>query len=298
LLLHFFPLSLAYPAALPRWWHDLKHGEARVLLPLAWSLLVIVFFSIPSGKRDVYLMPVLPMLALSLAPYLVEAADARWLRRLAFGIALLAGVAIAGVAAWALLGHSGAADAWLQRKELGDLGHYVWGMFVAMGIGFVGAALWFRPRRGVHALLAGIGALWLVWSLWAYPLLNDSSSAAGVMRHARELAGSDSEIGLVAWKEQNLLMAQGPVRDFGFRLPRDQQYAAAVRWLAEAPAHRRIFILEQAMDAAGSCLDRTKAMRVGNANRREWYLFGADAVVPGCVPNAASPAANDEDNDP
>lgn len=298
LLLHFFPLSLAYAVALPRWRRDLEAREARVLLPLAWSLLVIVFFSIPTGKRDVYLMPVLPMLALSLAPYLVEAADTRWLRRLAFAIALVAGLAIAAVGAWALLGHSGAADKWLQRKELGELGHYVWGMFLAMGLGFVGAALWFRARRGVHALLAGIGVLWLVWSLWAYPLLNDSSSAAGVMRHARELAGSDSEIGLVAWKEQNLLMAQGPVRDFGFRLPRDQQYAAAVRWLAEAPSHRRIFILEQAMDAAGSCLDRTKAMRVGNANRREWYLFGADAVVPGCVPTAASPAANDEDNDP
>ena len=298
LLLHFFPLSLAYPAALPRWWRDLKLGEARVLLPLAWSLLVIVFFSIPTGKRDVYLMPVLPMLALSLAPYLVEAAQARWLRRTAFGIALVAGLAITAIGAWALLGHSSAAEAWLQRKQLDDLGHYVWGMFLAMGIGFIVAALWFRVRRGVHALLAGIGVLWLVWSLWAYPLLNDSSSAAGVMRHARELAGSDSEIGLVAWKEQNLLMAQGAVRDFGFRLPRDKQYAAAVRWLQEAPARRRIFILEQAMDAAGTCLDRTKATRVGNANRREWYLFGADAVVPGCVPNVTTPVGGDEDNDP
>ena len=296
LLLHFFPLSLAYPAALPRWWRDLKAGEARVLLSLAWSLLVIVFFSVPTGKRDVYLMPVLPMLALSLAPYLVEAADARWLRRLAFGIALVAGLVLAGVGAWALSGHSAAADAWLQRKDLGDLGHYVWGMFLAMGAGFVVAALWFRARRGVNALLAGIGALWLVWSLWAYPLLNDSSSAAGVMRRARELAGADSEIGLVAWKEQNLLMAQGPVHDFGFRQPWNRQYADAVHWLAEAPARRRIFILEQAIDGAGACLDHAKVTRVGNANRREWYLFGADALVPGCVPSA-TPAGTDEDTD-
>jgi hypothetical protein len=71
-----------------------------------------------------------------------------------------------------------------------------------------------------------------------------------------------------------------------------------VRWLQEAPARRRIFILEQAMDAAGTCLDRTKATRVGNANRREWYLFGADAVVPGCVPNVTTPVGGDEDNDP
>ena len=296
LLLHFFPLSLAYPAALPRWWRDLKAGEARVLLPLAWSLLVVVFFSIPTGKRDVYLMPVLPMLALSLAPYLVEAVDARWLRRLAFGIAVFIGFATVAVAAWAMLGHSDAADAWLRRKELDDLGHYVWGMFLAMGSGFLVAALWFRARRGVHALLAGMGALWLVWSLWAYPLLNDSSSAAGVMRRAREIAGADSEIGLVAWKEQNLLMAQGPVRDFGFRRPWAEQYADAARWLAEAPARRRIFILEHAMDGAGACLDHAKVTRVGNANRREWYLFGADALVPGCVPTPAA-SGSDEDAD-
>jgi 4-amino-4-deoxy-L-arabinose transferase-like glycosyltransferase len=296
LLLHFFPLSLAYPAALPRWWRDLKAGEARVLLPLAWSLLVVVFFSIPTGKRDVYLMPVLPMLALSLAPYLVEAVDARWLRRLAFGIAVFIGFAMVAVAAWAMLGHSDAADAWLRRKELDDLGHYVWGMFLAMGSGFLVAALWFRARRGVHALLAGMGALWLVWSLWAYPLLNDSSSAAGVMRRAREIAGADSEIGLVAWKEQNLLMAQGPVRDFGFRRPWTEQYADAARWLAEAPARRRIFILEHAMDGAGACLDHAKVTRVGNANRREWYLFGADALVPGCVPTPAA-SGSDEDAD-
>ena len=94
-----------------------------------------------------------------------------------------------------------------------------------------------------------------------------------------------------------MLMAQGPVRDFGFRLPWNKQYADAVRWQAQAPAQRRIFILEQAMDAAGNCLDRTKAMRVGNANRREWYLFGTDAVVPGCVPASAA-RTSDEDADP
>jgi len=64
----------------------------------------------------------------------------------------------------------------------------VWGMIIAIGAVFVAAAAWFRPRRGIHALLVGIGALWLIWSFWSYPLLNDSSSAKGVMKRARELA--------------------------------------------------------------------------------------------------------------
>jgi hypothetical protein len=149
-------------------------------------------------------------------------------------------------------------------------------------------------------LLAGITGLWLVWSVCAYPLFNDSSSAAGIMRRAREMAGADSEIGLVAWKEQNLLMAQGPVRDFGFRERWDRQYVEAAQWLAESPARRRIFILDQAMDAAGACVDRAKAQRVGQSNRREWFLLGADALVQGCVPPppASAAAAGTDDADP
>jgi 4-amino-4-deoxy-L-arabinose transferase-like glycosyltransferase len=295
ILFNWFPLSLAYPAALPRWWRDLRAREPRVMLPLVWSLLLVVFFSIPSGKRDVYLMPVLPMLALSIAPYWKDILQLRWLRRLSFALALLIGLAMLGTGAWLALGHSARFEEMLRQRELGDVGHAVWGMFVAIGAGFVLAAAAFRPRRGVQALLAGISVLWLIVSLWAYPLLNDSSSAAGLMRRARELAGADTQIGLVAWKEQNLLMADGSVRDFGFRAPWTTQFSRAAQWLAEAPQQRRIFILEDAMKRMGRCIDDSRATRIGHANRRDWWLLGADAIVPGCTPSAD--AGGDEATD-
>jgi len=284
-LVNWFPLSLAYIGAVPRWWRDLKLGEARVLLPLAWALLTIVFFSVPVGKRDVYLMPVLPMIALAMAPYLEQIAGARWLRNTAFAIALVGGLVIVGAGLWAMLGHSAAFEDMIRRRELDDIDHAVWGMFLAIGAAFLLAAAWFRPRRGAHALLGGITALWLIWSFWSYPLLNDSSSSAGIMRRARDQAGPDAELGLVAWKEQNLLMASGPVQDFGFNRPFDQQYVDGVQWLTAAPATRRIFILDEAM---GECVDKAKATRIGHANRRDYWLFGADAVVTGCVPKPAT----------
>lgn len=283
-LFNWFPMSLAYIGAVPRWWRDLKAGESRILLPLGWTLLILIFFSIPVGKRDVYLMPAIPMVALAMAPYLEEMSATRWLRNTAFAIAAIGGVAIIVAGLGASLGHSPAAERFIEQRELDDLGHMVWGMVIAIGASFVLAAAWFRPRRGVHALLAGIGALWLIWSFWSYPLLNDSSSAKGVMRHARELAGPGVEIGLVAWKEQNLLMADGPVRDFGFVNPWDKQLLEAIQWQAENPAQRPIFILD---DAMGRCIDRGKATLVGHANRREWWLVRADAIVPGCVPDAS-----------
>lgn len=280
-LFNWFPLSLMYPAAIPRWWRDLKAREPRVMLPLVWSLLVIVFFSIPVGKRDVYLMPVLPMVALAMAPYFEDALRTRWLRVTAFTIATVGGIVIAAAGLWAMTGHVPAADRFIQQRELDDVGHWVWGMLAAIGVGFLAGAAWFRIQRGVHALLAGITILWLIWSFWAYPLLNDSSSAAGVMREARQMAGPDTEIGLVAWKEQNRLMLEGPVHDFGFKQPWSDQFVAAKAWLQAAPATRRLFILE---DAMGDCVNHGTAHFLGHANRRLWWLVASQDLVPGCVP--------------
>ncbi len=291
ILFNWFPISLFFGASASRWWRDLNRGEARVMLPLVWTIMTIVFFSIPVGKRDVYIIPCIPMLAVSMASYFEEIVATRWMRHLAFAITLGVGLFVTGAGVWMMQGHSAAFEDLLRRRELEDIAHAVWGMVLVIGAGFLAAAALFQPRRGVHALLAGITVLWLVWSFWAYPLLNDSSSSAGVMRHAREFAGNGTEIGMVAWKEQNLLMAQGPVQDFGFVAPWRQQYDEAVRWLAERPAQRRVFILDEAM---GVCVDRSKAIRVGEANRREWWLFGQDAVVPGCSP---IPKNEDESRD-
>jgi len=293
-LLSWFPLSLAYVGAVPRWWRDLKAGEARVLLPLAWAMLLFIFFSIPSGKRDVYLMPVLPMVALALAPYLQEIAATRWLRFGAFAFTLAGGLFFMGFGTWALLSHPAVAERLVHQRHLEDMDWILWVMIVAMGSAFVLSAACFPPRRGVRALLGGIAGLWLIWSFWSYPLLNDSNSAAGVMHHARELAGPDAEIGLVAWKEQNLLMALGPVHEFGFVKPWEQQFTEAVQWQAQAPAKRPIFILERAM---GDCVDKSHATHVGRANRREWWLFNAGAVVAGCVP-VIKPESDDDSVDP
>src|SRR3546814_15734218 len=82
MLLMWLPAMLALPWALPAWWRRLRRRDARYLLPLAWWGLVLVFFSIPDGKRDVYVMPALPMACLALAPLLpgiVRRRGARWL---------------------------------------------------------------------------------------------------------------------------------------------------------------------------------------------------------------------------
>ncbi len=278
-LFSWLPLSLAYPGLVPRWWRALRARDARIVLPLAWVLLVIVFFSLPRGKRDVYILPALPMLALASAPYLEELTRTLWLRASAFVLAAASGGLLVGVAASALF--AGGRLQHAAQRLLPQADAVEWMIVLAIGGGLLLGALVFRVRHGVQGLLAGLLGMWLVWSFAAWPLMNGERSARDVMQRAGQLVGPEAEIGMVAWKEQNLLMADRPMRDFGFKKPWPEQFAAAVQWQAGAPAHRWIFALDQAM---GECVERARAIEVGHANRRDWWLFRADAVVPGCTP--------------
>jgi hypothetical protein len=132
-----------------------------------------------------------------------------------------------------------------------------------LGALFVLCALVFRVRRGVHALAGGIACFWLVWGFWASPLLNDANSAAGVMRKAGAIAGPTAEIGTVGWKEQNLLMADRPMKYFVFRKPTELQFGEAVAWQAQAPQTRWLFGLREAVRA---CVQRDKVTVVGYAS--------------------------------
>jgi hypothetical protein len=127
----------------------------------------------------------------------------------------------------------------------------------------------------------------VLYGVLAYPLMNPSSSASEVMDRAGRMIGPDTELGLVAWKEQNLLQADRPARDWGFRQPPHVQLAGAIDWMQADPS-RRVFILDAVM---GPCIDASKAVSVGTANRRGWSLIDASAVVPGCSPPELDPSS-------
>jgi hypothetical protein len=237
---------------------------------------VLVFFSLSPGKRDVYILPALPITALALAPLLPALLRRRGVRAAVFALTLVLSGTFALAGALAVTRH----PTWSLRLEQ-SLDPQIWWLFLAIGLaGLVIAALT-RLRRASQGWLAFATVLWSLYGLWGYPLLNGDRSALDVMRKARAIAGPQAAIGLVAWKEQNLLMAQGPVAEFGFLKPWPQQFADAAGWIRAAPSTRVIFSLQEAM---GGCVDRTRATYVGHANRREWWLFRADALVPGCLP--------------
>jgi len=280
MLTMWLPPLLALPWALPAWKRRLQRRDARYLLPLAWWVLVVLFFSIPHGKRDVYIMPALPMACLALAPLLPGIVRKLWARRLALGFALAFTLAMTGAGLAMLLGHTGFVDKLVGERGLQrDAAPFGW-MLLAMGAGGLGSLLWFGLRRPIAVLLSTLTFIWVLYGLVAYPLLNPSSSATGLMAEIDGRLAPDAQLGLVAWKEQILLMSRRPAMTFGFKVPIGEQLRRGVAWQRQAPRQRWLLVQEPAMS---KCIDRSKVMLGGRSNRRIWWLVPATAVVPGCV---------------
>lgn len=268
------PTMLALPWAIPAWKRRLCRRDARYLLPLAWVVLVFVFFSIPSGKRDMYILPALPMLCLALAPLLPGILKRANAQRLLLAFVALFSVALLGAGLAMLFGEPGFERRFMDGRDAG-VAHGLAAIFVATGALGLGALFWFGHRRVQAALAALLAALWVLYSLVGAPLLNDGSSSRGLMREVGAAIGAGAELGLVGWREQQLLMADRPAADFGFKRDPRRQLADALAWQHARPASRWLLVEGDVLPA---CVDKSRARDMGNANRRRWWLLDAEAM--------------------
>ena len=283
------PAFAAVPFVVPHWREALRVRDPRILLLLGWVACVLLFFSFSSGKREVYILPALPMLCVALGPWLKDVVARRGVRIGAFLAAIAFALLLLGAGLAAALGHPGFEDRLASIRGTVDGDALGW-MLAAIGAAGLVGALWFRPRRGVLALYAVLAVLWLGYGTAGYRLLNDASSARGLMQAVGERLGPDAELALVAWKEQNLLMADRPARTFGFKRDFALQLADARGWQAQHPARR--FILAESVVQDG-CIDEARVIDMGVYNRRQWWLLPATAMRTGCTPSTPSTAASE-----
>jgi 4-amino-4-deoxy-L-arabinose transferase-like glycosyltransferase len=273
------PAMLALPWAIPAWRRRLRRHDARYLLPIAWWLMVVVFFSIPSGKRDVYILPALPMACLALAPLLPGIVRRLAARRLALGFTLVLSLVLLAAGTGMLLGEPRFEQKLVLERGIapGLLQDAAW-MLAGMGCWGLGCALWFGRTRAATGAIAMLAGLWIAYGVVAYPLLDASSSSRGLMRDVGVRIGPDAQLGLVAWREQNLLMADRHAATFGFSKPPLEQMRLGIAWQQAAPRQRWLLVQGTAMLP---CVDRGRAQRMDSANRRDWWLLAAAATA-GC----------------
>jgi hypothetical protein len=260
-------------------------------------VMIVLFFSLSGGKRSVYILPAMPVTAIALAPLLPDIVRKPSLRWAMWLLALV----VAGALLAAGLGmHQGRLPALdrLATNALDASPAPLVAMIIGIGAAGLLVALLARPRHALAAWALFVLALWGAWGLVGYPLLNGYSSARGVMARTASLVPAGDPIALVAWKEQNLLMLDTMGRDtvnFGYHLPWHEQLHDALAWQAADPAHRWIFAYGAVLSP---CVRPERAIHVGHANRREWYLFQRNAVVPGCVPPPSDDAGQFQPYDP
>jgi 4-amino-4-deoxy-L-arabinose transferase-like glycosyltransferase len=277
------PLVLLLPWALPAVWRRWRRRrDARVFVPIVWVMGVLLFFSLSPGKRDMYILPALPMLCVALAPGLLLAMRKAGARRAMFGFTILLAIALLGASIAALTGEPGFEAKQELRRGLAAGSDAHWWMLFTLGAVAAAAALWFRIRRSWDGLRVALAGLWIIgFGFWGFPLFDASNSARGLMQQAGKIIGPGAELGLIAWREQNLLQADRKVAEFGFRQPADRQLHLGIAWLAQAPAQRWLLADARYLD---KCVDSAATVSAGKANRREWVLLQLPAVKAECRP--------------
>jgi 4-amino-4-deoxy-L-arabinose transferase-like glycosyltransferase len=274
------PAAALLPWLLPAWWRRLRRGDGRSWLLLGWALLVLLFFSLSPGKREVYLLPILPALAVAAAPLLPALCARTGVRALLLAWSALMAICLMLLGVLALQAHPLLAPPLLQRdiplELLPRLGN---GLFWA-GAALAVVCLLARTRHAIATVLASMTVIWLLYGLLLMPALDRYSSASALMQAVGRHIGPSAQLALLGWREQNLLQADRTVTEFGFKRAWPAQWHDAAAWLAQAPQQRWLLVLDKAQDR---CVDPARVITIGSANRNRWLLVPGSALRPGCV---------------
>jgi 4-amino-4-deoxy-L-arabinose transferase-like glycosyltransferase len=181
-----FPWTLFLPWVV-RWTWQRRREDERMRLLLAWTVPAFVFFSISIGKRDVYLLPIYPALAILTARSMLELMEgqhARWRKRtaVACGMALV----LAGAAPFAVL-VTEYRDVWSVTFILFSLVAILGGMATLITAASAEA-------RSLHKTVVRHGVVLAVLAvLFIFPALNPYKGASAICRPLRELSQAGTE---------------------------------------------------------------------------------------------------------
>jgi hypothetical protein len=264
------PLSLLLFWLVPRWKGAWRDRDARVWLPLGWAVLTLIFFSLSTGKRGIYLFPALPAVAMAAAPFLPGLYARKGVQRAGL---VLAGVLVLGGVVMLIAEATGHAKlhALLAAQGIESLAP----IEVFVGLALVGWALaaWKKPILAWPVVLASVAA---VWSYGITPVIDGERSARTFTTQMLTLVPTSVDLGLLGYKEQFLLYLDRPVTNFGharWREGAQEAYDASV-WLNGAPG-RVLLVPESAIDP---CFVGTSKELAGVSSGDNWFLVRGRAA--------------------
>lgn len=252
--------------------------RARVLL--AWVGLVLLFFSLSSGKREVYMLPALPMLALVVGLLWTRVRESVAAARTGLffqGLLVLLALAITGLGVLLRVSPEK-----LLRKapDYAELIGTLPVPLIAMGLALLVVLVLVRRRDLLERLAAATLTIWVFVALMVWPRVDPHRTPQEMMEQVEQKLPASSELALLYFKEQFLLFSHRPLTHFSYLAPLEEQERNAWIWMHEAPGR---FLLVPT-DAELSCFDVSKTVSLGEAHRREWVLFGAESMRASCEP--------------
>lgn len=173
---YWLPIVLALPWLVPAWRRQLLKRDGRVLVLLGWAALIVLFFSLSTGKRKLYIFPALLGTVLAVAP-LVPWLLRRWFGGRPRARRIFAALAAAWFVAWLVAGfveavREGANPHESVMREAAELtggadllliewreGHWLYARQPIVHFGFQSgagvdeAAQWLRAHRQAFALV-------------------------------------------------------------------------------------------------------------------------------------------------
>lgn len=271
------PWSLLFFWLVRPWRQALRDRRADVLLPLAWVLLVVIFFSSSGGKRGVYVLPALPALAMAAAPYLPALYARATVARIS---ALLGGALVLGAA---ILTVAALTDVPLASRLLDLAG--LESILPLAAFAVAGGVLWLIcfVRRPILAWPTVLATLTVVFSYLITPSINGVRSGGDFTEQVMAHVPRDLELGLVEYKEQFLLHIDRPIVNFGHRRWREWPAEAydASAWLAQNPAGRALLVSDERLKPCFSSVQSRDLVGI-TSSERWWIVRGEPAAE--CVP--------------
>ena len=262
------PWSLLLIWLVPRFKKAFQDRDARVWLPLAWALLVLLFFSLSPGKRGVYILPALPALAIASLPFLEEVLARRGVRIAGY---MLAGgfLLVAAILAIAITVNARFAVDLLAAGDIASATP-VYAYILVCVAGLIVAV----KHAPLAAWPVALGSLTLVFSNFVAPAMNAERSGSGFTRAMLEQVKPGEELALVAYKEQFLLYLDRPTVNFGHRrwLEGPQETYDASAWLNASP--KRVLLVPD--KHLKPCFP-TNATHIGISSDDDWFLVRGPA---------------------
>jgi len=274
------PATLLLPWLVPAWRGNLRDKCAPVLLLGGWVLLVLLFFSLSSGKRSVYILPALPAVALLVGLHARQLFAKPAVCGVLAAFTLLLPSLLIGLGMYALMNPHDLAG-WITD---GFVVARVALAVTATGIVMLAAGLVAVTTRRPVGMAAAVAAFWLGYGLLVAPAIDPVRSGSGLIERVAGQVPQDAALGFVAWPEQFMLQWRGEAVHFGFRRNPQDEIRDAAAWVQAAP-DRRLLIPERLLEP---CFGTDRVAAVGLAHRRHWVLADGGAVRDGCLDGADS----------